>query len=331
MQAAHSHSLDISPLADIRAAKDALAEYVRETPVVDWISPGKDEWLPVETEVYIKLELLQHAGSFKPRGALTVMFSLDETALKKGVTAVSAGNHAIAVGYAAQVLGTTAKVVMPQTANPFRIKRVKQLGAELILTPDVNAAFQEVKRIQQEEGRTFVHPFEGKSTALGTATVGLEFLEQVPDLDAAIIPIGGGGLAAGMAMAMKQLKPDIELYGVEPTGADSMYRSFALGKPASIEAVRTIADSLGAPFALPYSYAICQAYLDQIVLVEDHQLRSAMRIMFAELKLAAEPAGAASLAALLGPLKDKLYGKKVGVIACGSNIDVESFFQLLGF
>ncbi|MEO0899165.1 MAG: threonine/serine dehydratase [Bacteroidota bacterium] len=316
-------------LQEIEEAAIALKPYIYHTPVSQWIGPGKDEYVGAETKVHIKMEMLQYGGSFKPRGALTVMQHLTQEQKAKGVTAVSAGNHAIAVAFAAQVIGTPAKVVMPKTANPFRVKRCKEFGTEVVLVNDVAEAFEEVERIKTEEGRIFVHPFEGKQTAIGTGTLGREFCMQVPDLDAVIIPIGGGGLAAGMSTAIKYLQPSCKIYGVEPVGADSMYRSFQSGQPEKIEAVRTIADSLGSPFALPYSFTLCQQHLEKIVLVEDHQLRTAMRVMFAELKLGAEPAGAASLAALMGPLKQELAGKKVGLIACGSNIDVESFFKLL--
>ncbi|MEO1416481.1 MAG: threonine/serine dehydratase [Bacteroidota bacterium] len=317
-------------LQEIEAAQEKLKDLIRYTPTYEWKGPGKDEMIGEETIVHVKLELLQRAGSFKPRGALINMMALTPEQLTKGVTAVSAGNHAIAVGYAAQVIGTSSKVVMPRSANRFRIQRCQALGAEVVLVDNVTEAFAEAERIQREEGRTFIHPFEGKLTATGTATLGYEFAHQVPDMDAVIIPIGGGGLAAGMATALKLLQPNCKVYGVEPTGADTMYRSLQSGHTESIDVVRTIADSLGAPFSMPYSMAICQKYLKKVVLVEDHQLRSAMRHMFVEMKLAAEPAGAASLAALLGPLKEELKGKKVGLIACGSNIDVETYFRYLG-
>ncbi|MDX2250284.1 MAG: pyridoxal-phosphate dependent enzyme [Bacteroidia bacterium] len=316
-------------LQEIIFARARLDTRIKETPVVSWDSLTKDNLLGKDTQVYIKLELFQFAGSFKPRGALLVMMELDEEGLKKGVTAVSAGNHAIAVGYAAQVLGTHAKVVMPRTANPFRIQRCRELGTEVVLVENVVRAFEEVSRIQREEGRTFVHPFEGPLTALGTATIGLEYTRQVARMDAVIIPVGGGGLAGGMACAIRQINPECRILGVEPVGADTMYRSFISGKPESLEAVRTIADSLGSPFAMPYSLDLCRRYLEKIVLVEDDEIRNAMRLMFNELKLAAEPAAAASLAALLGPLREELKGKKVGLIACGSNIDLETFYQLI--
>ena len=226
------------------------------------------------------------------------------------------------------LLHTTAKVVMPKTANPFRVARCRSYGAEVVLVDDVRQAFARVQQIQQEEGRFFVHPFEGPLTALGTATVGLEFCAQVPNLDAVIIPIGGGGLCAGMAAAIKQLQPACKVFGVEPVGADSMTRSFAAGTPQAIEAVRTIADSLGAPYALPYSFELCRHFVDDLVLIDDEAMRRAMGLLFSSMKLAVEPAGAAATAALCGPLRDRLRGQRVGVIVCGANIDLESFARL---
>ena len=196
------------------------------------------------------------------------------------------------------------------------------------LVDNVQDAFARVQQIQQEEGRFFVHPFEGPLTTLGTATVGLEFATQAPDLDAVIIPIGGGGLCAGMACAFKQMQPGCRVIGVEPVGADSMHRSFRAGTPQGIDKVRTIADSLGAPYALPYSFELCQRYLDDLVLIDDDAMRRAMGLLYGSMKLAVEPAGAAATAALCGPLLDRLRGKRVGVLVCGSNIDLESFARL---
>ncbi len=277
------------------------------------------------TTVVLKQELFQRTGSFKPRGALAVMLDLDAQALARGVTAVSAGNHAMAVAYAARALGTTAKVVMPKTANAFRVAGCRALGAELELVDDVHAAFARVREIQQAEGRSFVHPFEGPKIALGTATLGLELMEDAPELDAVVVPIGGGGLAAGVAAAVKQLRPQTRVFGVEPMGADSMHRSFAAGSPQAIDAVRTIADSLGAPHAEPYSFALVRRFVDELVLVDDDQLRAAMALLFRSAKLAVEPAGAAATAALCGPLRETLRGLKVGLVVCGANIDEATF------
>ena len=170
-----------------------------------------------------------------------------------------------------------------------------------------------------------MHPFEGPRTALGTATLGLEFMEQVPDLDAVVVPIGGGGLCAGVAAAVKLARPGCRVIGVEPEGADSMRRSFAAGSPQAIDAVRTIADSLGAPHAAPYSFALCRRYVDELVTVDDDALRRAMVLLFASAKLAVEPAGAATTAALCGPLRESLDGRRVGLVVCGANIDPATY------
>ncbi len=316
-------------LSAIRDAHLQLGDDVLRTPVLPWRSYRKEQLLDNDTEVFLKLELFQPGGSFKLRAALLHVRNLSEGALRLGVTAVSAGNHAIAVSMAARVAGTHAKVVMPSTANPARVRKCRELGAEVVLVADVRAAFEKVERIKEEEGRAFIHPFEGALTALATATVGLEFGEQVPDLDAAIIPIGGGGLAAGMASALRQMHPDIQLFGVEPFGANTMFQSFEAGEPRGIEQVRSIADSLGAPFAMPYSFGLCRQTLDEIVLIDDQAMKQTMRLMFEEFKLAVEPAGVASLTALLGPLRERLRGKRVGCIVCGSNIDLGSFFSLV--
>jgi threonine dehydratase len=315
-------------LAEIEAAAQALRGLVALTPILE-LDGGRLSSNLAGTEVVLKLELFQHTGSFKPRGALTVMLGLARNQLARGVTAVSAGNHAIATAYAAERLGTTAKVVMMKNASPVRIARSEKHGAEVLLAEDVHAAFALVQRIAEEEGRHLVHPFEGPRTALGTATLGREFLLQAGRLDAVLIPIGGGGLAAGMAAAIKQLQPDCRVFGLEPEGADSMHRSFRAGSPQKIERVATIADSLGAPFALPWSYGLCRRFVDELVLLTDEQMRAAMRLLYDELKLACEPAGAAATAALVGPLRERLRGQRVGVVVCGSNIDLATFARLV--
>lgn len=317
--------LKLPTLEDIRAARERLGKLVVETPVWQWRGFHLESLVGGETSVFLKLELFQHAGTFKPRGALTNMLDLSRAALDRGVTAVSAGNHAMAVAYAARVLHTTAKVVMPMNANSARVAACKEFGAQVELAPDVHQAFDRVHQIESEEGRTFVHPFEGRLTALGTATLGFELCRQVPDLDAVVVPIGGGGLCAGVSAAVKLMQPRCLVFGVEPEGADSMHRSFASGKPEVIDKVRTIADSLGAPYAMPYTFSLCRRFVDELVLVSDDELRRAMLLLFRDAKLAAEPAGAATTAALCGPLRERLRGKRVGVIVCGSNIDLAGF------
>jgi threonine dehydratase len=313
----------------IRANRARLGDYVIKTPIRQLVDDAVAEAVGWSTKVWLKEELFQRTGSFKPRGALSVMLDLDADALERGVTAVSAGNHAIAVAYAARALGTTAKVVMPKTANPFRIEFCRALGGDVELVDNVTIAFARVREIETTEGRTFVHPYEGPKTILGTASVGMEFVDQVREdagtLDAVIVAAGGGGLSAGVACAVKQMSPDTMVFVVEPEGADSLSRSFKSGSPQAIDAVRTIADSLGAPRAEPYSFAINKEFADEVVLVNDDQIRDAMRLLFRSAKLAVEPAGAAALAALMYPLRSRLEGKSVGIIVCGANIDFQTF------
>ena len=312
----------------LRQAQIDLADDVIVSPLLP-VPPGHLRRRLPSSDLYLKLEALQPTGSFKPRAAVLWARSLPDEARARGLVAVSAGNHAMAVAYAAARTGTTAKVVMPKSADPMRVEGARTLGAEVVLTDDVHAAFAEVERIVQTEGRTFVHPFEGPRVALGVGTIGLELVEQHEalgrPLDAVVIPVGGGGLCAGIAAAVKQLSPTTEVYAVEPEGADSMHRSIASGKPESIEAVRTIADSLGAPHAAPYSFALCRDHVDAFVRVDDDDLQRAMAVLLADACLAVEPAGAAATAAAWGPLRDRLEGKTVTLIVCGGNVSLDAF------
>jgi len=308
---------------EIRALGERLAEQIVATPVVRCAAIEKA--LGGETRVSAKLEFLQRTGTFKARGALATLLSLSDEQLGAGVTAVSAGNHAIATAFAAQAVGTTAKVVMIASANPSRIEACRSYGAEVVLADDVHKAFAIAEQIQADEGRYFVHPFEGPHVALGTGTIGIEICEQCDDFDTIIVPVGGGGLIAGIANAAKRLRPDCEVIGVEPTGADTMHRSLAKGEPQGIDKVRTIADSLGSPFAMPYSFGLCQLHVDRMVLVDDSDLRQSMGFLFHEMKIAVEPACAASTAALLGPLRRELTGRNIVLVMCGSNIDWDTF------
>ena len=189
------------------------------------------------------------------------------------------------------------------------------------MAKDVHTAFDIAQEIQNSEGRFFVHPYEGPEIAKGTGTVGLEFCEQCDDFDVLLVPVGGGGLIAGIANAAKQLRPDCEIIGIEPEGAKSMHLSFDSGQPQSIDKVRTIADSLGAPGALPFSFKLCQENVDSLALVDDDMLKRAMGFLYRHMQIAVEPACAATTAAILGPLREPLAGRRVGLIFCGSNID----------
>ena len=314
---------DIDSVRDLKAR---IAHQIVETPVVRCAALSQQ----MGGDVTAKLEFLQQTGTFKARGALSVLLSLDDDQRRAGVTTVSAGNHAIATAFAAKAVNTHAKVVMLASANPARVEKCREYGAEVVMVDDIHESFDIAERIQRDEGRFLVHPFEGPYTFLGTATVGLEMCEQIENFDAIIVPIGGGGLCAGIASVVKQLRPDIAVYGVEPEGADCMCRSFASGKAESIDRINTIADSLGAPFALPQSFEICRDNIDKLVTVSDGALRESMRFLFREMKIAVEPACAASTAALTGPLAAELQGRSTALVMCGSNIDWTTFAELAG-
>lgn len=307
--------------AAIAAQHDLLRPWVRETPVAE-----RDDFLPVTgTTLNFKFELLQASGTFKARGAFSNLLALTTAQQAAGVTCVSAGNHAVAVAYAAMRLGISAKVVMIKTASPARVALCRQYGAEVVMAEDGALAFAEVRRIEREEGRFFVHPFDGYRTVLGTATLGHEWLTQAGQLDAVVVPIGGGGLMAGISTAIKALDPACQVYGVEPEGANAMQQSFAANGPIKMGPMQSIADSLMAPHTEAYSYALCRQNVDALVQVSDDAIRASMRLLFDQLKLAVEPACAAATAALVGPLRERLAGRRVGVLLCGTNTDPATF------
>ena len=306
-----------------RALRLTIDPWILRTPVLRPV--GIEDALGSGTRVSAKLEFLQQTGTFKARGALASLDRLSGAERAAGVTAVSAGNHAIAVAYAAQVYDVDARVVMLSTASPLRVQRCRDFGADVVLADDVHEAFRVAEDIQKTDGRSFIHPFEGEGVTLGTATLGVEICEQIPDFDVLLVPVGGGGLCSGVSLATRLLNPSATVIGIEPEGADTMFRSFAADEPQSIDRVDTIADSLGAPYALPYSFRLCRDNVERIVRVSDSELRAAMRFLFRKQKLAVEPACAATTAAVLGPLQDDIAGKHVALVMCGSNIDWHTF------
>ena len=310
-------------LEDIRATSKRLARYVERTPTIG--HPGGIEGA---ADLFLKLELFQRTGTFKFRGALNQMLG---AALKpgQGVTAVSAGNHAVAVSCAAAMLEVEAKVVVLSSANPARRALAESYGSELIYRESGADAFATAERLVEEEGRFFVHPFDGPHVAEATGGVGLELMNDVPALEAVVIAVGGGGLAGGAAAAVKLTNPECAVYGVEPEGADGMRRSFEAGRPLSGLDVHTIADSLGPPMTTEWTYGLCRRFVDEIVTVTDDDLCRAMALLFRDVKLAVEPSGAAALAARIGPLKTRLEGKRVGLIVCGACIDWASYSRYL--
>ncbi len=313
----------------MKARHRELATYLEWTPVCPWGGRQLDALMPDGATVIAKLEQFQKTGTFKARGALSNVLALDDAQRRSGVTGASAGNHAIAIAFAAKAASSHAKVVMQASANPARIRAAEAFGAELVMAVDGRAAFAKVDEIATNDGRAVIHPFDGEHTVLGTAGVGLELFEDCPNLDAVLVAVGGGGLAAGVSAAIKSLNPNCEVYGVEPEGAAAMSRSFKTGKVVTLDRIETIADSLAPPMTMPYSLSVCRHYIDEIVVVSDAAICRAMALMFEDRGLAVEPAAAATTAALIGPLREKLAGKRVAIIVCGSNIDFESYEALV--
>ncbi|MED5406334.1 MAG: threonine/serine dehydratase [Pseudomonadota bacterium] len=315
-------------LEDIRSTARRIQPYVSRTPIFCW----QDRWANDQVddgELHLKLEFLQKTGSFKARGAINNILTRPAAERDKGVTAASAGNHAIAVAYAGQALGVSTKVVMHRGANPARVTKCRSFGAEVVLVDDMSLSFPTMEEIASQENRSIIHPFEGIRTMQGTATVGLEIAESVAALDAVIVAVGGGGLISGVGTAIKAVQPSVRVIGVEPVGAAGMSQSLKLGRPLEKVSVDTIADSMGAPLHCPESFAVCQKVVDEIVLVDDDALCQSMAVAFDGLKFTLEAAGVAVLAALAGPLKDQLTGQRVAALLCGSNIDETSWLNLV--
>ncbi|PJI92224.1 threonine dehydratase [Yoonia maricola] len=315
-------------LDEIIAAKAEVQADLIETPVLPLTAARWDGVLPQCAGVTVKLELFQQTGAFKARGALLGIRRLTADQRAAGVVAASGGNHALGVSWAARAAGVDALITMPKATDPARIAGCEALGATVTLHDDMAAAFAAMNAAA-ESGRSLMHPFEAEHMVLGAATCGYEYARQVPQIQTYVIPIGGGGMISGMACAIKQMNPDARVIGVEPFGADSMSQSFVAGEPVRIEKVTTIADSLGAPLAMPLTYGVARAHVDRIVKIDDREMLAAMDIYQNLLRITAEPACAASLAAIVGPLKDDLAGQHVGIIACGSNISLTRYAELM--
>ena len=309
----------------IAATRAKLDGKVIRTPILPLRGSKIAPYIPDGAALFLKLELFQQTGSFKARGASLGVDWLSDDQRRHGVTTFSGGNHALAIAWAARDAGVSAKVVMTETADPFRIEGCRALGAEIVLVPDMMAAVPMLNALSAEEGRQILHPFNDVNMAYGAASCGAEMVEDCPPLDLVVLPVGGGGLISGMAAAIKHLSPATTIIGVEPEGADSLGRSFRSGQAESLERVATIADSLGAPMAMPESLALARRNVDELITIPDTLMADTMLLMRHTLNVIAEPACTASLAATLGPLRDRVAGKRVGVLACGSNISMERY------
>lgn len=272
--------------------------------------------------VILKFENLQKTGSFKVRGALNSIVSLDDNTRKRGVITTSAGNHAQAVAWAANRAGTCATVVMPAHASESKIRASKKYGAEVILQDTVFDAFDLSLELAKKNKLNFIHPFDDPITIAGQGTIGIEIIEEIPNVENVIVPIGGGGLISGIALAIANLAPSARVFGVEPYGASAMRQSLDKGRAIHLNAIDTVADGLGAPMAGELNFKIVQNHVEDVVLVSDDEIRQAMRFVLDHTKTLAEPAGAATIAALLKKKIDIKKGPVVAIIS-GGNVDLE--------
>ena len=312
-------------LENIIKVYNKLSPYVLRTPLLKaW--PLISEIF--DTNIYFKMEFLQHSGTFKARGAVNNILNLSELNRSKGITAVSAGNHAIATSYVANKFKLKNKIYIYNSANKYRVNKCKEMNANIFFT-NPHSAFKDVEKTSKEEGYYFIHPFDGMYTLQGTASLGLEICNQLKNIDNIIISVGGGGLIGGIGSVIKQFYPNCNVIGVEPEGAQGLTDSLKLNDPVKNVKINTIADSLSAPLHMPYSFSICQKVIDKIVTVSDKEMINAMKFMFEKSKMLLEPACVAGIAALMGPLKNKFKNQKTLIVLCGSNIDVKSWSNLV--
>lgn len=301
---------------NVYRASHALKKIARQTDVLyaPKLCPG--------TELYLKTENLQITGSFKVRGAYYKMSRLTDEEKKKGVVACSAGNHAQGVALAAQKNGIKAVICLPDGAPISKVEATKSYGAEVCLVEGVyDDAYKKALSLRDEEGYTFIHPFNDEDVIAGQGTVALEIINQLPDLDAVLVPIGGGGLISGIAYTIKTINPRVKVYGVQATGAPSMKNSVEHGEIEELASVSTIADGIAVKKPGDLTYELCKQYVDEIVTVTDDEISAAILALMEQHKLVTEGAGAVSVAAAMFHKVD-LTGKKAVCVLSGGNIDV---------
>lgn len=304
--------------ADVEAARRRIGDFVYKSPCAYTQTLSE----LTHTQLYLKLENLQMTGSFKERGACNRIELLTDDEKKRGVVASSAGNHAQGVAYHARRAGVQATIVMPLSTPMVKVAATRRFGANVVLHGEnYDAAYAEALRIVDEEGAVLVHPFDDPAVIAGQGTIGLELLEQNPYLDAIVVAVGGGGLAAGIAVAVKETNPRVKVYGVETKALPSMRAALDAGKPVTIPAAETLADGIAVRRVGDLTHELAQKYLDDVVAVNDEEVAEAILRLLEDEKTLAEGAGAAPLAAVLHH-RLPLEGKRVGVVVCGGNIDV---------
>ena len=283
------------------------------------------------TNLFFKCEFLQKSGSFKARGAINNIISQDQSKFDKGITAVSAGNHAIAASFVANQFKLKNKIFLYESANQYRVQTCKNYGANIIFT-NPKQAFLDAENAKNE-GYYFIHPFDGPLTLQGSATLGLEIVEYLKSIntkiDNLLISVGGGGLISGVSSYVKQFYPKIKIIGVEPENAKGLSQSFEANKPLNNVKVNSIADSLSAPLHMKYSFDVAKQVIDKMVTVSDDEMKEFMVFCYKNFKLFLEPACVAGLAALKYKINSELNGNNTMVILCGSNIDKQTWVNLI--
>lgn len=310
-------------LAQLDAAREVIRGRLHYTPSMTSAYLSERVGVPV----HLKLELFQKTGSFKPRGVLNRLANLSSAERERGLITLSAGNHAQAVAWAAREYGVRATVVMPTRATQTKVDATRGYGGDVILTDgDLLATALE---LQAERDLTLVHPFDCPFVIAGQGTLGLELLEQVPDVETVVVGVGGGGLIAGVAAAVKALKPNARVIGVEPEGAPGMTESVRRGEPVRLDRLDTIADGLAAPFAGRLNYFHVRELVDEMVLVTDDEIVAAIPVLMERCKIVPEPAAAAAVAALLCGKVRPAAGSTTVAIVSGGNIDRRRLGSLL--
>lgn len=310
-------------LEDIQRAQARIDSRIHVTPVMSSTTVGDE----LGARLHLKAELFQKTGSFKPRGVFNKLLSMDPADRSRGLVSLSAGNHAAALAYGATSVGAKATIVMPANAMPSKVEATRRYGGEVVQTD--GSLLATCLALQQERDLTLLHPFDDLAVMAGQGTVGLELVEQVPDADMVVVPVGGGGLISGIAAAVKLQHPSVRVVGVEPLGADAMTRSLEQGAPAHLDKVDTIADGLAPPFAGEHTFRHVQSFVDEMVRVADSEIIDAVRVLIKHCKLAAEPAGAAGLAALLAGKVSPPAGRTVVCVISGGNVGLDVLKHLL--
>ncbi len=312
-------TLDLPTIDDIRAAALRIAPHVHRTPVLT------SELLSRHCgcELFFKAENLQKVGAFKARGAANAVFSLDDASAAKGVATHSSGNHGAALARAARERGIAAHIVMPRNAPAVKKAAIAGYGATIIeCEPTLPAREATLLEVVAQTGAHVVHPYDDARVIAGQGTTGLELLEQVPELDLVVVPVGGGGLLGGVSLAVKSLAPQVEVMAAEPAGADDAFRSFGLGRIVPQTAPDTIADGLLTSLG-ERNFALIRQHVDTIVTVEDATIIEAMKLQWSRLKSVVEPSGAVSFAGLLEH-PERCRGRRVAVVISGGNLDLDN-------